>query len=139
MLDFSDLPQHEVNNPEDHSAPSVDLPDPFADLLDGISSLFIGFWQALRDLVYYLGDAVLVGFEILFELIAILFFALLNLLIAFLPNMVDIKVPNGYSSGLMSLNQILPITEIFTIMNAWGAVLAARGVYMLARFIRGGG
>lgn len=109
-----------------------------ATLSSWIGDLFEAFWAVLRNGLEDLADfwmSVLYG-VLTFGMDA--FGGLLLMALSILP-----AVPPAPTGGafqlIASANTFVPIEESFVALSFIGAVWAARGVYLLARFIRGGG
>lgn len=115
--------------------------DDIRNLAESIGDLFEAFWLALRNGLEDLADF---WMGVLYALITFcmdVFGGLLMVALAILPD-VDVlpSPPTGGAFGLIaSANTFVPIEEAFTALTFLGAVWGARGLYLLARFIRGGG
>ncbi|MCY1703443.1 hypothetical protein [Deinococcus sp. SL84] len=107
-------------------------------LADHISDTIEALWLALRNGLEDLADF---WIGVLYAVITFGMDALGGLMlvaVSILPSVPD--MPSGGAFGLIaSANTFVPVEESFVALGFLASVYSARGLYLLARFIRGGG
>lgn len=109
-----------------------------ATLANWIGELWAAFWVALRNGREDLADfwAVTLNTVLMFFMDA--YGGLLMVALSVLPDVPD--APTGGAFSLIaSANTFVPVEESFTALAFLASVWGARALYLLARFIRGGG